>query len=74
MYLHIKFGIPTSNYIGDMLRTRIRLGQIEGQADAQTVQKLYAHKANFGGIINIIIITQCALMLVFAFIWSYMVV
>ena len=74
VYLNIKFGIPTSNYIGDMLWTRIRLGWMEGQTDAQTVQKLYAHKADFGDIINIIIITQCAFMLVFAFIWSYMVV
>ena len=31
VYPHIKFGIPTSNNIGDILRTRIRLGRTHGR-------------------------------------------
>ena len=48
VYPHIEFSIPTSNNIGDMLWTRIRLGQTEGCMDGQTVQKLYAPRAHFG--------------------------
>ena len=46
VYQHIEFGIPTSNNIGDMLPTQIRLGRTDGP----TVQKLYDPKAYFGGI------------------------
>ena len=40
VYQHIKYGIPTSNNIRDILRTRF--GQTDGQ-----FKKLYAPKVNF---------------------------
>ena len=54
MYPHTKFGIPTSNNIGDMERTRKRDGRTDGLTDGltdgRTVRLLYASQSSFGGI------------------------
>ena len=50
MYLHTKFGIPTSKNIGDMDRTRKRDGRTDGRMDGRTVRLLYAPQSSFGGI------------------------
>ena len=46
VYPHIKFGIPTSNDIGDMLRTRIRLGRTDTQFKnyMPQISRLCGHK------------------------------
>ena len=43
MHPHTKFGIPTSNNIGDMHRT-------QRGTDGRTVLLLYASQSSFGGI------------------------
>ena len=50
MYPHTKFGIPTSKNIGDMDRTRKRVGHTDGRTDGRTVRLLYASQSSFGGI------------------------
>ena len=48
MYPHIQFEIPTSNNIGDMLRTRVRLKHAHMDEHMYSSQTL-CHKADFGG-------------------------